>query len=534
MSLALPWAPERRLALPVTWIAAAALVAVAALTQARYGMMADVSWLIDCDERWLDGAVPYRDFIETNPPASLWLYLPAVAAGRALHVSSEFAVSVFGFALAAAALALSAGVLRRVKVEPALGLAAVLALVVLPGQTFGERDHFAAILGFPFVALIAARAEGARVNFALALAAGLAAGAMAAVKPPYALIGALPALFVLARRGWRETLTAPEYYAAAAVALGYLVSVRPLFPDYAANVLPFLVDVYLPLREGLGALIASPGALAAVLIGVCAAVNVSGPRPALAAFGLAALGAGLAFLVQGKGWVYQAVPASLFATVAGAAVVPLSPALGLAAFVAAAAAPTLGSHGIGWLLGIAAGFGFEAALSRDARPTRERLAPLAFAAAVGAACGLCLIERPLTPKIEASLKALGPGLTLGSISEDEGLAFPLVREIGGRWVMRAHSLIVSAAARRLASMHPGDAALAAKIAPYPQRDREIMLEDIARQKPDALLVGPLKSRLHADLWADARVQAALADYRRLERDEGPDYAAEVWVRKDRR
>ena len=218
MSLALPWAPERRLALPATWIAAAALVAVAALTQARYGMMADVSWLIDCDERWLDGAVPYRDFIETNPPASLWLYLPAVAAARALHVSSEFAVSVFGFALAAAALALSAGVLRRVKVEPALGLAALLALVVLPGQTFGERDHFAAIFGFPFVALMAARAEGAMQSRARRAGPGragrrfdCAGGLRAAQSSPLVRAQILPGSLATAVRPGRViTLVIPE------------------------------------------------------------------------------------------------------------------------------------------------------------------------------------------------------------------------------------------------------------------------------------------------------------------------------------
>ena len=70
-------------------------------------MMADVAWLAHCDERWLDGAVPYRDFIEINPPASLLLYLPAVAAARALGLRSELCVAVFGFLSAGAAMALS-------------------------------------------------------------------------------------------------------------------------------------------------------------------------------------------------------------------------------------------------------------------------------------------------------------------------------------------------------------------------------------------------------------------------------------------
>ena len=122
MSLAVGIAHERRFALAPAWLAGAVPVALAVWTQARFGMMADVSWLIDCDERWLDGAVPYRDFIETNPPASLWLYLPAVAAARALGLRSELLVSAYGFALAAVALALGAAILRRVAPEKKIAI----------------------------------------------------------------------------------------------------------------------------------------------------------------------------------------------------------------------------------------------------------------------------------------------------------------------------------------------------------------------------------------------------------------------------
>jgi hypothetical protein len=98
--------------------------------------------------------------------------------------------------------------------------------------------------------------------------------------------------------------------------------------------------------------------------------------------------------------------------------------------------------------------------------------------------------------------------------------------------MRSHSLIVSAAARRLMSMHPADAALAARLRPYVERDKAALLADLAEKRPDALLVGPLKSKLHADLFADPGVLAVMADYRLVEREEGADYAAELWLRKE--
>ena len=60
----------------------------------------DVSWIIVMCETVLDGQRLYTDIIETNPPATVWLYLPFVAFARAVHLSAEFVIdaSIFVFA----------------------------------------------------------------------------------------------------------------------------------------------------------------------------------------------------------------------------------------------------------------------------------------------------------------------------------------------------------------------------------------------------------------------------------------------------
>ena len=63
---------------------ALAVLAAAVVAQARFGAIADVSWMITISEKWLDGATPYVDFVETNPPAAILLYLPPVALARGL------------------------------------------------------------------------------------------------------------------------------------------------------------------------------------------------------------------------------------------------------------------------------------------------------------------------------------------------------------------------------------------------------------------------------------------------------------------
>ncbi len=534
MSVAAFFAVEERKAPAAIWIAAAALLAVGLATQLSLGMMADVAWLAHCDERWLDGAVPYRDFIEINPPASLLLYLPAVAAARALGLRSELCVAVFAFVSAGAAMALSFAALRRV--GPGVALAAVVALVVLPGETFAERDHLAAVFGAPLLALALARAEGKRPGLGLALAAGVGAGMMAAIKPPYALVGVALALYLAARIGWRAVLRAPEYYAAAAVGLAYVASVGLFFPAYVANVLPLGAAVYVPAREGLIALLGSTGSILVLLIVVTAALTSQRPSPGFVVAMLAALAAALGYLAQGKGWVYQAVPAAMFATLAGGFALDERPrpfaALG-AAFATAALVPTF-AHNLALALlgGIAIGLAVEAMRAGKLALDLARLAPLALAAAVGTACGVCVIERPPAPALARILAGLGPHLTIGSISEDEGLAFPLVRRLGATWVLRANSLFVSADVAGLIAAHPGDAAMKARLQPYADAERKALLEDIARARPDALLVGPTGTALHAQIWADPRIQAAMADYRRVAAEHEPGYTAELWLRKD--
>ena len=526
--------------LPRTWLAAAMLVVLALTIRFAFGTVADVAWMIDCNERWLLGAVPYRDFLEINPPASLMLYWPAVAAARALGVPSEWGVLAFGLAVSAGAIGLSGLVLRGAPpLAASVPLAAIVALLVLPGESFCERDHLAAMLGLPFLAVALARAERTQVAEWTALLAGLGAGAMAAIKPPYAVIGVGVALYLARRVGWRAVLRAPEYYAATVIGLVYVASIGPFFPAYVKDVLPLGVNVYVPLRESLATLAASPGALIALFILATAALTASDrvTSPGLGISLIATLGAGLAYFIQGKGWVYQAVPAMMFATIAGGFALGERETRPLGAIAAGAAAagiavPLLHSLGLALFVGVAVGYAVEAARTRSASMDLQRLWRLALAASIGAACGLCVIERPLTPALEKQLADLGPHLKLGAISEDMGLGFPLARRIGATWAMRTNSLFVNAGVARLIAEHPRDSALAARVRPYAERETDELLADIAANRPDALLVGPVKTQLHADLFADPRIQAAMADYRRIGAESRPGYSAELWLRKD--
>jgi hypothetical protein len=61
------------------WLPLALILASAMVIRHFVGTNTDVSWEITLSEKVLDGQRLYTDLIELNPPASTFLYLPAVA-----------------------------------------------------------------------------------------------------------------------------------------------------------------------------------------------------------------------------------------------------------------------------------------------------------------------------------------------------------------------------------------------------------------------------------------------------------------------
>jgi hypothetical protein len=108
----------------------------------------------------------------------------------------------------------------------------------------------------------------------------------------------------------------------------------------------------------------------------------------------------------------------------------------------------------------------------------------------------------------------------------------MVRSVGGVWAQSVPSLWIASAARRLIDEHPGDEALAARLRPYIESDRDRLVADIERNRPDAILVGRTDTRFHRWAWSDPAVVAALADYQFFAANPDRNFPAELYVRKD--
>ncbi len=499
---------------------------VSLLIQRHLGPVSDVAWLITLAERVLDGQTPYVDFIEVNPPASILIYVPAVALARLIGMAPEAVTAMFGVAAGFACLALCAALLAPTRLGVAIGrgglIFAALLLLALPLGVFDQRDHIALLAGLPFLALMAARIEGGRPARSLAALAGLGAGAMLAIRPHYALALAPVVLFFAARRGSRALGALwPELAAMALLVSAYGALVVFAYPAFLTSAMPLSLEVYVPVRYSLEVLLFSRGAAPTLVAFGCLALwpEKRWTDPLVAVPALAAAGAMAAYLVQMKGFVYHIYPP--FVLVALAFGFAVAPALRqsrrafvwLAAFAAleiaiACASPTS-------LVAYVSLFGaplFAAVYiwvsRKEARSDVSRLAIAAvFVLQIAVMAAWFLDETPQYPGLETALARLGPHPTVMSASNNLSHGLPQTRKVGGRWVQRTYGTWISRHVDLQESAHPNDTALRDRLEPWRGFDHAMFVEDVRRFAPDVVLIAP-----NSNFLADPQIAEVLKPY----------------------
>ena len=313
------------------------------------------------------------------------------------------------------------------------------------------------------------------------------------------------------------------------------------FPEYFRDVLPTISLAYVPVREPMTTLIANAGVVAFLALGALIALargrRATAPLPA--SFALAAFGALIAYFVQGKGWLYHVYPALALIALAYAVATGHRPRDHLLGALSALAAAT---PLIGALLfdlpplptsAIAALIAWLYATRRAGRESRESLARLASGALIGACCSLyCGAFPGASPAFINALMRVAPHPSVASISEGLGVGFPLVRNVGGDWALRAQGMLMTSGARRLIDQYPGDAALAARLAPIIAAERDLLAADIVARRPDALLISRSAPRFYAWAMSDPTLAAARAPYRFVMSNPDPQWPIDLYVRED--
>jgi hypothetical protein len=93
------------------------------------------------------------------------------------------------------------------------------------------------------------------------------------------------------------------------------------------------------------------------------------------------------------------------------------------------------------------------------------------------------------------------------ITSDLSVGHPLTRQVGGSWAGRVASLWISAGVFRRHLNETLDADTKAVLRAYAKRDRDMLAEDIRRQKPDIIVI----EREYFDWEAWARSEPVIAE-----------------------
>ena len=284
----------------------------------------DVAFFITMGQMILDGALPFRDIFDNNPPTAmylgvlpLWLReLTSLDIVRSAHVITAVALALSGV--------LSLRALRHMQLPDLRALRYVfaaawiyLAVLTLSMTQFGQRDQLIIAFLFPY-ALLRAAVFRQRVHDAVLEIFAVAFAALALLlKPMYGGIPLLIEIAVLAHAGWRSYLqrmrTPVIVLVLCAIALLSLEAMRLYYFDWFGVISEYYRSFGYDIKRVLFTMAGEQGVQFSVLVFFLGVVMWSshrerGMRDLFLMLLLLFAGGFAGMLLQGKGWDYHRLP----------------------------------------------------------------------------------------------------------------------------------------------------------------------------------------------------------------------------------
>ncbi|WP_258766109.1 hypothetical protein [Bradyrhizobium arachidis] len=464
------------------WTVVAAILVSVMLAQIPMVLNADLGWLLTVNEKILAGKKLGVDLFESNPPLSVYMYMPAAILAGMTGAPPEFIVIVLVIGGILSTLLVIDRAAKHARYETKdrnlLAWCFALLLAVLPGATFGQREHIAVVALTPFVAVTAIRWRCLNPG-PIAILAGLGAGLAISIKPFFALVIGFPIVVAIMRQRSIRPLLTIEASAAAVTAISYAAFVVTFFPAYLFNYAPMVTEAYLPIRREFGTLVVLPISVIGASLGflrIAASHKVktwSEAAPWLAA----SVGGAASFLAQGKAWPYTALALCVFAV----------------------SGPLL----VYW---------------------RNR----ASTSVVAAGCFIILLigiflskPAPGFPPLELRVEALVKHPRLLTITDHIALGHPLVRELDGVWVGSSCAQLLAAGAILREQDPQLSDDIRVKLDNIIAFERRQLLNGLRDGRPDVVLVDTYlfsTNRFDWLTWAksDPETRAELNRYREVE------------------
>lgn len=274
----------------------------------------DTSWYFVATHLWIEGAPLYSGVMEINPPLLFYLTRAILGVGALLVWSDEDAMrfALFLFALISILLmnkALNTPSISSKK-RAAMLVFGTVALLVIPLNSFGQREHLFMIFVLPYLIIQIMRQAGNDVPLTLRIVCLIFALPGMLLKPYFLLLPTMLSLYETVRLRCLARLLSLENAVIVVASLTYLVLVYTWHPDYFQVVIPLAKLTYFAFGKSVDQIIFDP--LLLILLPCCLPLLVSSSSVNDRRFAEVLLLASLAFLlmylIQFKGWNYHAIP----------------------------------------------------------------------------------------------------------------------------------------------------------------------------------------------------------------------------------
>ncbi len=276
----------------------------------------DIAFLTLSAERLLAGELMSVAYYDTNLPLSIIVQVPPALLSKLTQIPLYSSITIYIVTLLTLSSIATYLLLRKIpklsKEQAFIIICTFIAInTVMTGYDFGQKDHLLGMALFPLVLAQILITMRININTTLKWSVLLAGSLFILLKPHYGLI---PAAIFLHRIAYQRRLNIfkdPDFLCLAGMAIAYISVIYLFFNDFITVILPDIISFY---AADISSDIVAMGAMIAILPIICAWVSLfifkDLPKITAALFIISTLCL-IPFIMQGKGWLYHLLPASI-------------------------------------------------------------------------------------------------------------------------------------------------------------------------------------------------------------------------------
>lgn len=296
-------------------IFAALFIITSILLLSRMPLNYDVSWILCAGDRIYNNAKLYIDIFEVNPPLAVYFNMPVIYLTQLLNLSviTIFYIYTISYIIITFIICFYLSKLASKKVNSLIFVLMInpllFILLLLPGISFGQREHIMIILTIPYIFSACIRALNVSLNTSIAFIIGILAGVGLSFKPYFLILWFFVEAYLCYQfKTWKILLRWENYGIIFAMAL-YGLIIYMFFYSYLSFI-PFINKVYFIFNTTLWDIIISKKAIIVYLsILLFIIFNFNNKEIAiLRILILASIGVFLSAIIQMKGWPNHMYP----------------------------------------------------------------------------------------------------------------------------------------------------------------------------------------------------------------------------------